>query len=158
VFEIPAANSRGEAVLCIHGFCCSAGIFEYAGRMLSQAGYDVYSVDLPGHGRSSGTRGDLDFETCLKSIDQVISEIKKKASRVFILAHSMGSTFALWYAHLFRKSVDGLILLSPYIRIKGIKRSDAEPEPLAFIYLFLGRLFSPRRKVISQKFSRAMSG
>jgi pimeloyl-ACP methyl ester carboxylesterase len=63
----------------------------------------------------------------------------------------MGSTFALWYAHLFRKSVDGLILLSPYIRIKGIKRSDAEPSPLAFIYLLVGRLFSPGSRVDIRK-------
>ncbi len=147
VIEIPGVGSKGDAVLCIHGFCCSAAIFEYAGKILSQAGYDMYSIDLPGHGGSSGTRGDLDFKVCLQSINQIVSEIKKKSSRVFILAHSMGSTFALWYAHVFRKSVDGLILLSPYIRIKGIKRSDAEPSPLAFIYLLMGRLFSPRTRI-----------
>jgi len=147
VIEIPGVGSKGDAVLCIHGFCCSAAIFEYAGKILSQAGYDMYSIDLPGHGGSSGMRGDLDFKVCLRSINQIVSEIKKKSSRVFILAHSMGSTFALWYAHLFRKSVDGLILLSPYIRIKGIKRSDAEPSPLAFIYLLMGRLFAPRTRV-----------
>lgn len=147
MIEIPGGGSRGDAVLCIHGFCCSAAIFEYAGKILSQAGYDMYSIDLPGHGRSSGTRGDLDFKVCLQSINQIVSEIKKKSSRVFILAHSMGSTFALWYTHMFRKSVDGLILLSPYIRIKGIKRSDAEPRPLAFVYLLVGRLFSPRTRV-----------
>jgi alpha-beta hydrolase superfamily lysophospholipase len=147
VIEIQGVGSRGDAILCIHGFCCSAAIFEYAGKILSQAGYDMYSIDLPGHGRSGGTRGDLDFKDCLQSINKIVSEIRKKSSRVFILAHSMGSTFALWYAHLFRKSVDGLILLSPYIRIKGIKRSDAEPSPLAFIYLLMGRLFSPRTRV-----------
>jgi alpha-beta hydrolase superfamily lysophospholipase len=151
VIEIPGTGSGGDAILCIHGFCCSAAIFEYAGRILSEAGYDIYSIDLPGHGRSSGTRGDMDFEVCLQSINQIVSEIKKKSSRVFILAHSMGSTFALWYAHLFRKSVDGLILLSPYIRIKGIKRSEAEPSPMAFIYLLLGRLFSQGNRVDIRK-------
>ncbi len=151
MIEIPGVGSRGDAILCIHGFCCSASIFEYAGKLLSQAGYDIYSIDLPGHGRSSGKRGDLDFEACLQSINQVVLEIKKKSSRVFILAHSMGSTFALWYANLFRKSVDGLILLSPYIRIKGIKRSDAEPSPLAFIYLLAGRLFAPGSRVDIRK-------
>jgi alpha-beta hydrolase superfamily lysophospholipase len=151
VIEIPSTGSRGDAVLCIHGFCCSAAIFEYAGRILSQAGYAIYSIDLPGHGLSSGARGDTDFEACLQSINQIVSEIKKKSSRVFILAHSMGSTFALWYAHLFRKSVDGLILLSPYIRIKGIRRSDAEPSPLAFVYLLVGRLFSPSSRVDIRK-------
>jgi alpha-beta hydrolase superfamily lysophospholipase len=119
--------------------------------LLASAGYDVYSLDLPGHGMSAGRRGDLDFERCLQSIDSVISEIKKKSPEVFIIAHSMGSTFALWYAHRFRNSVKGLVLLSPYVRIRGIKRSDAEPSPMAFLYLMFGRLFSPKKHVDIRK-------
>jgi alpha-beta hydrolase superfamily lysophospholipase len=103
-------------------------------------------MDLPGHGKSDGPRGDLDFDACLKSINQIIMELKKTSPRVFILAHSMGSTFALWYAHLF-DSIDGLILIAPYVRIGGIKRSEAEPSSMAFIRLLLGRLFVPRKRV-----------
>lgn len=146
VIEIPSTNPGGDAVLCIHGFPCDARIFAYAGVKLSEAGYNVFSMDLPGHGRSDGQRGDLDFDACLKSMSQIIAELKKRSPRVFILAHSMGSTFALWYAHLF-DSIDGLILLAPYVRIGGIKRSDAEPSPLAFIRLLLGRLFVPYKRV-----------
>ncbi|HEX2014810.1 MAG TPA: alpha/beta fold hydrolase [Nitrososphaera sp.] len=151
VVEIAATPSTADAVLCIHGFCCDARIFSYAANTLSQAGYNVYSMDLPGHGRSEGIRGDLHFDTCLESINQIVLEIKKKSSRVFILAHSMGSTFALWYAHLFRKSIDGLITMSPYIRIGGIKRSDAEPTPLAFLYLLFSRMITPYRTVDIRK-------
>jgi alpha-beta hydrolase superfamily lysophospholipase len=146
VIEIPSANPRGDAVLCIHGFPCDARIFAYAGARLSQAGYNVFSMDLPGHGKSDGPRGDLDFGTCLISLSQIIEELKKKSRRVFILAHSMGSTFALWYAHRFN-SIDGLILMAPYVRIRGIKRSDAEPDSLAFIHLLLGRLFVPNKRI-----------
>lgn len=147
VVERSPAVQNGRAVLCIHGFCCDARIFKYATEHLASAGYSVYSLDLPGHGSSHGTRGDLDFDQCLGSIDVIVSEIKKKCSKVFILAHSMGSTFALWYAHSFKNSIDGLVLLTPYIRIPGIKRSDAEPSPAAFVYLLLGRILSPRRRI-----------
>ena len=133
-------------MLCVHGFPCDARIFAYAGVKLSQEGYNIFSMDLPGHGKSDGQRGDLDFDACLKSMNQIIMELKKKSPRVFILAHSMGSTFALWYAHLF-DSVDGLILMAPYIRLGGIKRSDAEPNSLAFFRLLLGRLFIPGKRV-----------
>lgn len=146
VIETPSASPNGDAILCIHGFCCDARIFGYAGTRLSQAGYNVYSADLPGHGKSDGPRGDLDFDVCLKSINQIVTELKKRSSRVFILAHSMGSTFALWYAHSF-DSIDGLILMAPYIRIKGIKRSDAEPSPSTFVRLLLGRIFTPYKLV-----------
>lgn len=146
VIENLSAKPGSDAVLCIHGFPCDARIFAYAGTKLSQAGYDVYSMDLPGHGKSDGPKGDLDFEACLKSINEITIKLKKQSPRVFIIAHSMGSTFALWYAHLF-DSIDGLILLAPYIRIGGIKRSDAEPSPLAFIRLLLGRIFVPNKRV-----------
>lgn len=147
VIEMLSQNPNADAVLCIHGFPCDARIFGYAGLKLSQEGYDVYSIDLPGHGKSDGKKGDLDFETCLESINQIIVELKKKSRRVFILAHSMGSTFALWYAHWFPNSINGLILLAPYIRIRGIKRSDAEPNAATFLKLLLGRLFFPNKRV-----------
>jgi alpha-beta hydrolase superfamily lysophospholipase len=146
VVETPSANLGGDSILCIHGFPCDARIFAYAGSKLSQAGYNVFSMDLPGHGRSDGLRGDLDFDACLESINQIVAELRKKSQRVFILAHSMGSTFALWYVHKFN-SVDGLILMAPYVRIGGIKRSDAEPGAGAFMRLLFGRLFVPRRRV-----------
>ena len=151
VTQTRSIRGTGRAVLCIHGFCCDSRIFNYAADKLKDAGYDVHCIDLPGHGMSEGCKGDLDFEESLKSIGNIISEIRKKSSKVFILAHSMGSSFALWYAHKFRSSVDGMILLSPYIRIQGIKRSDAEPSVGAFLYLLLGRIFFPRKRVDIRK-------
>jgi alpha-beta hydrolase superfamily lysophospholipase len=148
IIEIPSAKPNGYAVLCIHGICCDARIFAYVGSKLSQAGYDIYSMDLPGHGESDGQRGDLDFDDCLQSIDKIIAELRKKSLKVFILAHSFGSTFALWYAHLFKKSVDGIILLAPYVRVGSVKkRSNAEPSLSTFLYLLLGRMFTPYKRV-----------
>src|SRR5581483_2905957 len=148
VIEIPSAKSNGRAVLCIHGICCDSRIFAYAGSKLSQAGIDIHSIDLPSYGESDGERGDLDFDTCLKSINMIVSELRKKYSKVFILAHSFGSTFALWYAHKFRNSTDGIILLAPYVRSNTVKkRSDAEPSTSTFLYLLLGRLFTPYKRV-----------
>jgi alpha-beta hydrolase superfamily lysophospholipase len=151
VTESKSVSGSGRAVLCIHGFCCDSRIFNYAAAKLNDAGYDVHCIDLPGHGMSEGLRGDLDFEEALKSISIIISEIRKKSSKIFILAHSMGSTFALWYVHNFRSTVDGMILLSPYIRIPGIKRSDAEPSAGAFLYLLLGRIIFPKKRVDIRK-------
>ena len=144
--EMPSAEPTSDAIICIHGFPCDSRIFSYAGKKLAQAGYNIYSMDLPGHGKSDGKKGDLDFEACLKSMNQIILDLKKKHHRVFLLAHSMGSTFALWYAHRFN-TVDGLILMAPYVRINGIKRSDAEPSQFAFIRLLLGRIFNPDKRV-----------
>jgi pimeloyl-ACP methyl ester carboxylesterase len=61
--EFRAEKPATDTLLCIHGFCCDARIFTYAGNKLSSLGYNVVSIDLPGHGMSDGKKGDLDFET-----------------------------------------------------------------------------------------------
>jgi pimeloyl-ACP methyl ester carboxylesterase len=114
------------------------------GCQLAEDGFDVYSMDLLGHGKSDGISGDMDFDDCLSSINEVIEKIKG-TTRIFILAHSIGCTFALWYAHNFKGFVDGLILMAPYIRISGVrKRSDAEPGIFYFLYLIARRLLTPK--------------
>lgn len=151
VLEVPSITDSKRSILCIHGFCCDARIFSYSAARLAESGFNVYSIDLPGHGASYGPRGDMDFDSCLTSINHVVSEIRRKSSKLFFLAHSMGSTFALWYAHQFQNSIDGIVLLSPYIRIPRIKRSDAEPDSIAFLYLLLGRILSPKKQVDIRK-------
>jgi alpha-beta hydrolase superfamily lysophospholipase len=138
-----------KIILCIHGFCCDARIFDYLGNSLASEGFDVYSIDLPGHGQSYGEKGDPDFDECLKSIHDVITTLKGK-SKLYILSHSMGCTYALWYAHLFKKSLDGLILFAPYVRIPSIKkRSEIEPSNARFLYFLLRKIFTPKIKILA---------
>ncbi|MDQ4101394.1 MAG: alpha/beta hydrolase, partial [Thermoproteota archaeon] len=104
--EFESGKLAGDTLICIHGFFCDARIFTYFGRKLSTEGYNIVSIDLPGHGISDGKKGDLNFDDTIKSIHQTIEQVKKKSSgRIFIIAHSMGCIFALWYAHLFKASI-----------------------------------------------------
>ncbi|MDE1876584.1 MAG: alpha/beta fold hydrolase [Thaumarchaeota archaeon] len=140
-----------KIVLCIHGFCCDARIFDYLGKTLSNNGFNVYSIDLPGHGKSYGEKGDLDFDKCLESIHELVTKLKG-TSKLFILAHSMGCTHALWYAHTFKKSIDGLILFAPYVRMPSIKkRSEVEPSNSLFLYFLLRKMLTPTTKILITK-------
>ena len=142
--EFASKKPDSDTLLCIHGLCCDARVFTYAGRKLSREGYNVVSIDLPGHGMSDGKMGDLDFDACIKSIHQIVTQLKKTSARVFILSHSMGCIFALWYAYLFKASIDGLILLCPFIRVPNMKkRFDAEPNALELLVLLFARIFMP---------------
>jgi alpha-beta hydrolase superfamily lysophospholipase len=146
--EFASEKPASDALLCIHGFCCDARLFTYVGNKLSSAGYNVVSIDLPGHGMSDGKRGDLDFDACVKSIHEIVTQLKKKSARVFMLTHSMGCIFALWYAHLFKASIDGLILLSPFLMVRNMKkRYDAEPNALKYLLLFFARIFTPNKRL-----------
>ena len=147
VIEFASGKPNSDTLLCIHGFCCDARVFAYVGRKLSARGYNVVSIDLPGHNMSDGEKGNLDFDVCIKSIHQIVMQLKSRsAARVFMLTHSMGCIFALWYAHLFKASIDGLILLCPFLMVRNMKRRyDAEPSTLKFLLLFFARLFTPNK-------------
>lgn len=154
--EFASKKPASDTLLCIHGLCCDARVFTCAASKLASAGYNVVSIDLPGHSMWDGKRGDLDFDACMKSIHQIVVQLKKTSARVFILSHSMGCIFALWYAHLFKASIDGLILLSPFIRVPNMKkRFDAEPQGLALLLLFFARILTPYRRVnVTEAFPR----
>jgi lysophospholipase len=146
--EFASKRPGGDILLCIHGFFCDARIFAHIGSKLSIEGYNVISIDLPGHGKSDGKRGDLDFDACIRSIHQIVEQLKKRSARVFIVAHSVGCIFALWYAHLFKASIDGLILLSPSVRVSNMKkRYDADPNALEFLLFFFARIFVPNKLI-----------
>jgi pimeloyl-ACP methyl ester carboxylesterase len=152
--EFTSEKPTSDTLLCIHGFCCDARLFTYVGRRLSSAGYNVVSIDLPGHNMSDGQKGDLDFDACIKSIHQIVTQLKKRSARIFMISHSMGCIFSLWYAHLFKASIDGLILLCPFLRVPNMKRRyDAEPDTLKFFLLLFARIFTPNKRVnITQAF------
>ncbi|MGI0063015.1 MAG: alpha/beta fold hydrolase, partial [Nitrosotalea sp.] len=151
IIKYSSPTPSDKIVLCIHGFCCDARIFDYLGKTLSNDGFDVYSIDLPGHGKSYGEKGDLDFDKCLESIHEVVTKLKG-TSKLFILAHSMGCTHALWYAHTFKKSIDGLILFAPYVRIPSIKkRSEVEPSNTRFLYFLLRKMLTPGTRILATK-------
>ncbi len=145
VLEHGVSNPK-IVLLCIHGLCSDARIFNYLGLQLSKHGIHVISIDVFGHGKSSGEKGDPDFDQSLQAIHEIIQEYKEK-SKIFILAHSMGCTYALWYVHKFPDSVSGLVLMAPYIRVKTIKkRSNVEPNIRLFLKLFLRCIFTPQGK------------
>ncbi|MGC2573886.1 MAG: alpha/beta fold hydrolase [Candidatus Nitrosopolaris sp.] len=147
LIKFPSVHESNKTVLCIHGSYSDARIFNYVGTQLSAYGLNVYSMDLLGHGKSDGPIGDLDFGDCLASINEVIEKIKGE-SQIFILAHSIGCTFALWYVHNYKRAVDGLILMAPYIRVRSVKkRSVAEPEFLHLLYLIFRRVLTPKTLV-----------
>ncbi|MDC8437845.1 MAG: alpha/beta hydrolase [Candidatus Nitrosotenuis sp.] len=140
------SDNSAKTLVCIHGLCCDSRIFNYFGRHMAKAGINVISIDLPGHGMSGGEPGDPDFEQCLRAIDETVSGARARG-KVYVLAHSIGCTFALWYARKFRTSFDGLILLAPYVRVKIKKRSEVEPSVSDFIYMILRRITTPHSKV-----------
>jgi acylglycerol lipase len=105
-------NSKGM-IVALHEYSLHSGIYETAYRCLAEAGYSVHTMDLRGHGRSSGGRGEIDdFEDYLDDLDLLIARVRDQSDSqpLFLLGLGLGSLIALRHATSRRSSSHGLIL------------------------------------------------
>lgn len=96
-------------VLIVHGLAEHSERYEEIGSYLSRNSYAVMSIDLPGHGRSSGTPGHIDrFSNFRDAVRYLYKSAEKKYPNtiIFLLGHSMGAListqFLLDHQQLFK--------------------------------------------------------
>lgn len=114
-------SSAPEAViLLIHGLGEHAGRYTEWAAGFNEAGIEVRSFDLPGHGLSGGKRGVVPpFERLFDTIDSQLSRIssEKPGVPLFIYGHSLGGTIVLDYLIRRKPPVRGAIVTSPWIKL-----------------------------------------
>ena len=104
LYRIP---NDGNKVLFVHGWNGRSSQFYRIIDLLSDRGYDITAVDLPGHGRSSRSI------TNLPEITDLISEITESRGPYHgIVCHSFGGIAAL-NSIRFGASFEKLVLISP---------------------------------------------
>lgn len=126
--------ARG-AVVIVHGAGEHSGRYQHVAQRLVAEGYAVYALDHRGHGRSDGPRALIDrLDRAVADIDGVVMMARGAHPElpVFMLAHSMGGTFAVQYALAHQQHLAGLILSGPLAAL------DGAPAPLRI----LGRVLS----------------
>ena len=94
-----AADPSGVVVL-VHGVHEHSGRYSHVARWLAAAGYAVYAVDHPGHGRSPGRRGNI--ASMSAAVDGVSMLVRLAGQRhpgipLFVYGHSLGGLIALQY-------------------------------------------------------------
>ena len=128
----PDCSIKG-IVAIVHGLGGHSDIFGNLVKFLCDRGLAVYGFDLRGHGRSPGQRGYInnwsEFREDLKAFLELIAT--KDKSPLFLLGQSLGGTITLDYALHYPSQLQGLILLSPALKVSV--------DPLKSI---LGRTFS----------------
>jgi alpha-beta hydrolase superfamily lysophospholipase len=146
-----AAGEVQNVIVCVHGLGVSSEFFGNLGEALSMDGIDVCALDLRGFGNSVEpglARGDTtSFKRHLQDLNEAVTFIHQAhpAKKVFMLGHSLGCSYALWYAANHPDSLHGLILAAPTIQY-----STRAPAALVIKgLLFL--LFSPKRKLYGDR-------
>ncbi|MDI6860940.1 MAG: lysophospholipase [Caldisericia bacterium] len=104
------SNGVGEKgkIFIVHGLGEHIGRYERIEKILVENGYMVEGVDLIGHGKSSGKRGDIpNFETLFEIFDEAIKF--NKIEPTFLLGHSLGGLIGMRFLQeregLFKKAV-----------------------------------------------------
>src|SRR5207248_4695068 len=104
VHYLPVGDDHGR-ILVVHGLGANKEIMNILCYALADAGFDVYSIDLPGHGDSpAGFNGVL----ALQAVNGVLNILGPHTT---VIGHSFGGALLLELAN--DRAFERMILLSP---------------------------------------------
>lgn len=111
----PPADASGDvpAVVCVHGWGCSAFSFNRVLRPIADAGCSAYAPDLRGHGWSDKPLAAAAYtpDALGAWLGQVLDALGLE--RAVLVGHSMGGAVVLRTALQLPARVAGLVLLAP---------------------------------------------
>lgn len=123
----PLSGSIRGAVLLLHGFACTRYAWHLSRRSfsayLASRGYDVWNLELRGHGlsRAYGSRLPKRFEDYVNEDVPAVAKALAEAGhrRFFLLGHSMGGALAYAAAPDLGLRARGVVTLSGVFRWGG---------------------------------------
>lgn len=115
-------ESPDATVIIVHGYAEHSGRYAHVADALAGRGYDVWALDLRGHGRSEGVRAHVDrFGQFVDDLAAFVALVRRARpdGPLFLLAHSMGALIGTLYAFDHQALLDGLALTGPAYNIEG---------------------------------------
>jgi alpha-beta hydrolase superfamily lysophospholipase len=108
-------------VVClVHGIGEHCGRYQHLAKFLNQAGYELLSIDIRGHGLSQGQRGHTpDVDALMDDIDLLIAEAQRTNPEkpIFLYGHSLGGNLVLNFALHRSPEITGVIATGPSLRL-----------------------------------------
>jgi acylglycerol lipase len=139
-----ATKTVKRVIVCIHGIGDYSGWFRNIGPALAADRNQVYALDLRGFGSSQEEgypRGYVSsFDRHLQDIEDFVIYLRRlhKGKKLFLLGHSLGGVYSIWFTTIHPACVDGLVLAAPPINSALNNRKNA-------ITLNVKNTFIPRR-------------
>jgi len=115
------ASAPAGHVAVVHGYAEHLGRHSEIMKALAAGGYTAHLLDCRGHGQSGGKRAYVDaFDQYLSDLDLFLARVKEQAGAapVFLLGHSQGGLICARYLLDKPDAVRGVVLASPYFRLK----------------------------------------
>ena len=111
----PLKETKGD-ILLTHGMGEHSARYLHVGEFLAANGYRVCAYDLRGHGRSSGTRGDIaSYDVLLNDVEATVRHYRRSEMPTFFYGHSLGGQIVLNSIVADRRVVSGAIIASPWL-------------------------------------------
>lgn len=106
------------AIVLVHGLGEHGGRYEHLARRMTDAGYALLALDLRGHGRSCGQRGDTRIATARGDVELALQAARQRhpGLPLFLYGHSLGALIVLSLLVCRRPAVDGAIVSAPPLR------------------------------------------
>lgn len=117
-WEPQGVTLRGVVCL-VHGIGEHGGRYGHVAEAFCNEGMVFWAPDMRGHGRSEGIKGHLASSgTIISDIDQYIGTAREKYPNlpVFLMGHSLGGIFVLFYGLTKPQNLAGVISLAPGLR------------------------------------------
>jgi acylglycerol lipase len=106
----PEGDPRAVVAL-VHGLGEHSGRYEHVAERLTGAGLAVRAIDLRGHGRSPGPRGDTRFGPAVADLEALVRRCGERGAPVLVYGHSLGALIAaLWLVREPAPPVAGAVL------------------------------------------------
>lgn len=98
---------EGETtVVFVHCWACNRDFWRYQVEPVTEAGYRVVTIDLPGHGESGAGRETWSMEEIVSDVETVVRTLDLE--RVVLVGHAMGGQLALAAASRVPERVIGI--------------------------------------------------
>ena len=110
-------KTREEPIVLVHGSWGASWMWNMYTPFLSQKGFDVYALDLRGHGQSDGDLPGVTMQNYVEDVEQVVKDNDLKDP--IVIGHSMGGLVALMYGAQNKTSAVVAIDPSPTKEISG---------------------------------------
>lgn len=89
---------KGPKVLLAHGWNSQSARWQIFGTQLQELGYDVYALDAPAHGQSTGRSFALPFYA--EAMNELVLSIQPQA----IIGHSAGGMASIYFMHRYQQT------------------------------------------------------
>jgi acylglycerol lipase len=119
MIQSPGENLKAVIIL-VHGIGEHIHRYDHWAEMFNKEGIGFAGVDLPGHGRSDGNRGDIKSYALLEEmIDILIKSCRQTfpGCPLYLYGHSLGGGIVLDYLLHRNPKVKGAIVTSPFLRL-----------------------------------------